>query len=76
MQPFGDFDEHLITRVVPVAVVDGLEIVEVDEQDGDLGAGKVGLREDFTDRVVERRPVRQAGERIPKGLPRSSPRED
>ena len=59
-QPVGDLREHLVAGGVPEAVVDGLELVEVDEQQPDRagGAGLAGQR--LPDALHEPGPVRAA----------------
>ena len=43
-QPGGDLLQHLVARGVAEAVVDGLEIVEVEEDDGDARAARAARR--------------------------------
>ena len=68
-QPVGDLGEHLVAGGVPEAVVDGLELVEVDEQQPDRagGAGLAGQR--LPDAFHQPRPVRQPGQRVVPGQP-------
>ena len=68
-QPVGDLGEHLVAGGVPEAVVDGLELVEVDEQQPDRagGAGLAGQR--LPDALHQPGPVRQPGQRVVAGQP-------
>jgi hypothetical protein len=66
-------DEQRVARQVPEAVVDRLEVVEVDEQDGDRrpaglehlddGGREPGAVGEAGQRILERPPLVQAGER-------------
>ena len=49
---------------MPEAVVDELELVDVEEQDGDLFLRALGARKSVVEAVDEERTVRQPGERI------------
>ena len=64
-QALGDRDEQLVADRVAERVVDGLEVVDVDEQHGD---GRIGLRERLVDAVDEQRAVGQPGQRVVVGL--------
>ena len=64
-QPLGDGDEQVVADRVAERVVDGLEVVDVDEQHGDR---RLGQRERLLDAVDEQRAVREAGERVVVGL--------
>ena len=54
-QPLGDLDEQEVARRVAEEVVDLLEAVEVEEEDGDAVAAR-GL-ERVLDAIAEQRPV-------------------
>ena len=63
-QAVGDADEQLVARGVAQRVVDGLEVVEVDERDGDdLVVPRRPLQR-LLDAVEEQRAVGEAGERV------------
>ena len=53
---------------MPEAVVDGLEVVEVDEQHGDVGEAALRTHERVLDAIREQRAVREVGDRIMEGL--------
>ena len=59
-EPPSDVAEKFVTDAVAEAVVDDLEVVEVDEQHGDLVAP--GGREQLVEAGHDRRPVRQLGQ--------------
>ena len=64
-QAVGDGAEQLVAGAVAEAVVDELEVVEVDEGDrGDRRVGAADAGQGVLDAVEEQRPVRQAGERV------------
>ena len=67
-EPPGDGPEQVVAGGVAEAVVDRLEAVEVDEQDGDLDPSAGGRAERLLDPVEEEGPVRQAGQRVVEGL--------
>ena len=66
--PLGDADQQLIAGPVAEGVVDDLEVVEIDEQDGMLAGHRplrVGLAlERLAQPVLEQRPVGQVGQRV------------
>ena len=64
------FDQHLVAGGVPEAVVDRLEVVEVEEHDGDalVLAPRAGDR--VPDALGEERPVGEPGDRVVEGLMR------
>jgi hypothetical protein len=64
-QPLGDLDQQ--AGSVPVNVVDRLEPVEVDQEDGALIAGIVDVRQRQGQIYIESPPVWQSGERIVTG---------
>ena len=64
-EPRRDADEQLVAGSVPEAVVDGLEVVEVEQQDRDrLGARVATPGERRRDAVGEERAVGEIGERV------------
>ena len=68
--PLGDRDQKRVAGRVAERVVDDLEVVEVDEQDGRhrLALRQVlGRRQDAFEGDLEHAPVRGAGERVPFG---------
>jgi hypothetical protein len=60
-QPLGDVAEELVACVVAEAVVDHLEVVQIDEEQAD---GLLPLPERVLQPVLEQGPVRQAGQRV------------
>jgi hypothetical protein len=68
-EPVGDFDQQAIAHGVPEAVVDGLEAIQIDEQDGagfSIAAPRVA--ETTAQAVHEQNAVREPGERIVQGI--------
>ena len=63
-ETLGDDAQQAVTRGMPEAVVDRLEVVEVDAQHGRVRAIGLALRQRGSDAISEDRPVRQAGERV------------
>ena len=63
-QPRRDRPQQLVAGVVADAVVDQLEVVEVEEEDPDRRAGDGAAVERVAERVDEAEPVGQAGERV------------
>ncbi len=64
LDPPRDLDEQLVTGVVPQAVVDHLEAVDVEEQHGDLAGAPREAEESLAEAVEEERAIRQPGQRI------------
>jgi hypothetical protein len=62
-QPRGNLDEKPVTGGVTEPVVDGLEIVEIDEQDRRRRSSAKRALQGVLDAVTEQDPVRQVGER-------------
>ena len=62
--------QHLVADVVPEAVVDLLEPVEVDEQQRDRCARALPARQRLLEPVAEERAVGEAGEAVVERLPR------
>jgi hypothetical protein len=67
-QPGGDLLQQPVAGAVAHAVVDHLEVVEVDEEHGEAAAGAVGPGERVAHPVVEHRPVGEVGELVVEGL--------
>ena len=66
-QPSCDRAEELVAGRVPEAVVDELEVVQVDEEDGGCALLSLAAVERVVQALLERDAVRQAGQRIVKG---------
>ena len=60
-EPGGDLLEQGVTVVVAEGVVDGAEVVEVDEQDRNGRLRVAGVCPDLVESLVEHGPVWQAG---------------
>ena len=60
--------EQLVAGGVAGAVVDGLEVVEVHEQDGDGRGDAVGARQGVVEAVGEQGAVGQAGQGVVEGV--------
>jgi len=58
LEPLGDAEEEQIASGVPEAVVDRLEVVEVEEQDGEVAAAPLEPGEGVLDPVAEEALVR------------------
>ena len=69
-QPFGRLDEHGVAGLVPAAVVDQLEVVEVAEQQGHRTTGDGGAGQGLGGAGQQRAAVRQAGQLVVRGLVR------
>ena len=64
-QPLGQFGEELVARFVPQAVVDELEVVEVEKQHGERRFVRPrAAAEAMLNAVEEQQAIRQAGERV------------
>jgi hypothetical protein len=63
VEPIGDRDEQGVTGCVAEAVVDGLEVVDVDEQDGEVAAS-IWLHKCLGQPEREQRLVGEPGQRI------------
>ena len=70
LEPPPDFLEHGVAGCMPEAVVDGLEVVEVDEHDRDRRSSALRAQDRVTDTVGEERAVREVRDRIVEGLMR------
>ena len=66
--PLGHLEQHPVAGGVAEAVVDGLEVVEVDEHDGHADALAQRPRHGVADALVEQRAVGQVGDRVVEGL--------
>ncbi len=66
LQASGDLGEQGVPGLVPERVVDLLEAVQVEQEQG---LGGVAVREAGLGRVQHRAPVRQAGQVVERGLP-------
>ena len=67
-EPGSDLREHDVADRVPVGVVDLLETVEVDQQDGERTALAPGPPERLLETVVQEETVRQARQGVVQGL--------
>ena len=67
-EPLGDPDEQLVPRRVTEGVVDDLEVVEVEEDDGDGPPVPPVQGQGVLQPVEEQRPVGQAGQHVVEGL--------
>jgi hypothetical protein len=63
-QPLGYHFRQLISHLVAQAVVHVLELVEIEEDDGNQVAVAMGFQHRLVQTVVEQRAVRQTGQRI------------
>ena len=66
-QAFADLDQHAVTEIVAQRIVDGLEVIQVEEQHGDLRCRRVcgtGGVEHFVQSLEQLTPVRQVGQWI------------
>src|ERR1700738_869885 len=63
-QPLRDLDQQLVARRMPQRVVDVLEPVEVEHQDGESGAMTLQPLAGIFEFFGEQRAVREAGERM------------
>ena len=62
-EPLRDLEEQGVANPVPQAVVDRLEVVEVDDQHAD-GSGASGAGQGMCDAVHEERAIRHPGQRV------------
>src|SRR6185503_3072655 len=67
-QALGDGEQEAVAGVVAETVVDDLEAVEVDEQDGDAAAAAVDAVERALEAAHEQQAARQPGERVTQEL--------
>ena len=66
-QPVADRPEEHVADRVAEAVVHGLEVVEVDEEDGDAAALANGARQRVLEAVLEQGAVREPGQAVVEG---------
>ena len=69
LQPPGNRFQHGISRRMAHAVIDLLEPVQIDEQDGKLGVRTAHLPDGLLQAIQKQQTVRQAGECIVVGKP-------
>lgn len=62
--PSRELDQHLITRCMPMAVVDGLEVIDIEEQQGQGLLVSPGPRDFSRGGLLEVSPVPGAGQAI------------
>ena len=58
--------------LVTEGIVDGFEVIEIDEHDSDLGRVSVAVRDSLFDAVLQQNAVRQSGERVMMGKVRDA----
>ncbi len=63
-----ELGQHLVAAAVPERVVDGLEVVEVEQHHGEQPAVPHGAAQRVVDPVEHQRTVRQPGQRVVQGL--------
>ena len=65
LEPGGHLHEQIVAGRVPEAVVDGLESIEIEEENGEpVSLAPSRTRERALDQIEEQRPVGQARERV------------
>ena len=64
LQPIGDLAQQRVADRVAERIVDVLEPVEVDQEQGAALLPARGIAQRFVERLAHHRPVRQAGQRI------------
>ena len=67
-EPLGDLDEDLVADGVAVGVVDALEVVEVDEEQGDRAGTAAVAGERPLEVVAEEDAVGEPGQRVVQGV--------
>ena len=67
-EALGDRDEYLVAGSVPEAVVDELEVVEVEKQNGERGPRPGGPRRCMLEAVAEKRPVGETAQCVVESL--------
>src|SRR4051794_20618174 len=72
LQPAGDGAQQLVARGVAEGVVDGLEAIEVEEEDRDAARVAAEARHRLPEAVEEELAVRQPGQIVVEGLVRES----
>ena len=68
LDPAADLDQELVPHRVAEAVVDHLEAIEIQEQDGQLVGPPLRPRQRVAQTVHEQRAVHQVRQRVPEGL--------
>ena len=66
--PVGDLDQQRVAGRVAEAVIDGLEVVEVDVHDGDRAAGLAAAGERMPNAIIEEDAVGELGQGIVESL--------
>ena len=66
--PLGHLEQHPVSGGVPETIVDGLEVVQVDEDDGHPDALAQRACHGVANALVEQRAVGEVGDRIVEGL--------
>ena len=69
LHPLADDGEERVPRLMAKRVVDKVEVVDVEEQDGDGGAAAIVTCERVGEAVEEEDAIREAGERVVHGAP-------
>ena len=67
-QALGDLDEEAVAGPVAERVVDDLEVVDVEEQDGDAGSATARAVERPVEVLAEQRPIGEPGQGIVEGV--------
>ena len=68
-EPHTDTAQERVPRPMAERVVDALEVVEVEEEDGDLGTCELAAKDEcMLDAVREERAVRESGQSVVEGL--------
>jgi hypothetical protein len=68
VQTFGDRHKELVSSRMPKAVVDGLEVIEVDEKNGEWLLVTRLTSESVLHAILEELPVREVRKRVVEGL--------
>ena len=63
-QPLADFDQQAVADMVAAAVIDGLELVEIEIEQRERRAVPLQQRDRFRELLGEVRPVRQSGQPV------------
>ncbi len=67
LQALAHLDQHLVAQMMSQAFVDDLEIVQIERQQGELGAVAVGVQDRMCQQFREQHTVGQAGEPVAMG---------
>ena len=62
--PLGHRDQEIVAREVAERIVDVLEVVEIDQQQGDRLVASAGLGDSVLQAVVQQDPIGQPGQRV------------